>query len=92
MRTPTTTRPCKGLLGGFATAVNHLATTRGSGGNMQVGDLVKLHGSPQLGMGVVLDFQNWNDTVLVQFPSANELTPEPIPVHYTRLEVLNERD
>ena len=59
---------------------------------MEIGDLVKLHGSEQLGMGVILDFQNWNDTVLVRFPFADELTPDPIPVHYTRLEVINERD
>ena len=59
---------------------------------MQVGDLVKLHGSAILGMGVILDFQNWNDTVLVQFPFTDELAPEPVYVHYTRLEVINERD
>ena len=59
---------------------------------MELGDLVKLLGSPQLGMGVILDFQNWNDTVLVRFPFTNELTSEPVYVHHTRLEVLNERD
>lgn len=59
---------------------------------MEIGDLVKLHGSEQLGMGVILDFQNWNDTVLVRFPFTNQLTAEPVYVHNTRLEVINERD
>lgn len=60
---------------------------------MQVGDLVKLHGSPWLGIGVVLDIQSWNNTALVQFPSADpRAMNNQVYLNRQRLEVINESD
>ncbi len=57
---------------------------------MKVGNLVKLLGSPWLGLGVVTDLHVGNDTVYVYFPTADNRSffMYGIEIHQDRLELI----
>ncbi len=59
---------------------------------MQVGDLVKLYGSPWLGLGIITAFQT-RGRVMVYFPNAGYHTSfaNGMPLHRDRLELIEKK-